>query len=135
MGHIARVLYLIGGCLSVLLAVLGVFLPLLPTTPFLILAAFCFSRSSERLHRWLLNQPTFGPMIHDWEQHGVIRRRTKCVSTALMLALISYPMLFVPIMPGVKLVIALTMLCVLTFIWTRPSQPRPVLPMSEKSGS
>ena len=133
MGHIARIFYLIGGCLCVLLAVLGVFLPLLPTTPFLILAAFCFSRSSERLHRWLLNQPTFGPMIHDWEQHGVIRRRTKYVSTTLMLALISYPMLFVPILPAVKLVIALTMLCVLTFIWTRPSQPRPVLPLSEKS--
>ncbi len=135
MGYVARICYLIGGGLCVLLAVLGVFLPLLPTTPFLILAAFCFSRSSERLHRWLLNQPTFGPMIHDWEQHGVIRRRTKCVSTALMLTLISYPMLFVAMPPGVKPVIAVTMLGVLTFIWTRPSQPRPVLPLSENSRS
>lgn len=124
MNHIGRALYLAGGGLSLILAVLGVFLPVLPTTPFLILAAFCFSRSSHRLHQWLLNQRLFGPMIRDWETHGVIRRRAKWLSTLMMLALISYPLVFMPIAPLAKLLMATSVLAVLAFIWTRPSEPK-----------
>ena len=129
MNQIRRLFYLLAGGLSLVLAVLGVFLPLLPTTPFLILAAFCFSRSSRRLHQWLLNQPTFGPMILDWERHGVIRRRTKWISTLMMLILISYPLFFKPIPLPIKVAIVLMMAGVLTFIWTRPSQPRALVSM------
>ena len=58
-----RVIWLIAGSISLGLGLLGVFLPLLPTVPFVLLAAFCFARSSERLHDWMLEHPKFGPAI------------------------------------------------------------------------
>lgn len=106
-----------------LLAVLGVFVPLLPTTPFLLLAAWCFARSSERLHRWLLAQPTFGPLIRDWEQHHAIRLRVKLTATLLIVVLLSYPLLFLDFAPALKAAAAGSVAAVLLFLWTRPSAP------------
>ena len=71
-----------GGFLAVGLGAVGIVLPLLPTTPFLLLAAFCFARSSERLHDWLINHPTFGPPILDWRDRGAIGRKAKILATA-----------------------------------------------------
>ena len=68
------------------LAVLGVFLPLLPTTPFLLLAAFAFTRSSPRLHAWLLGHRHFGPLIEDWRRYGSIAPRAKATAVAVMAA-------------------------------------------------
>ena len=68
------------------LGVLGVFLPLLPTTPFVLLAAFCFSRGSERVERWLLAHPRFGPMVRDWRAHHAVPRRAKQLATLMMTA-------------------------------------------------
>lgn len=65
------------GSLCVALGAIGVMLPLLPTTPILLLAAACFARSSNRLHGWLLKNPTFGPLIDDWEKHRCIPRAAK----------------------------------------------------------
>jgi uncharacterized membrane protein YbaN (DUF454 family) len=63
--HIAlRYCLIVIGWLSVVLGVIGIFLPLLPTTPFLLLAVSCFAKSSQRFHDWLLNQPQLGPYIH-----------------------------------------------------------------------
>ncbi len=73
-------LYKILGFLCVFLAVLGVLLPLLPTTPFLLLAAWCFARSSERWHQWLINSPVFGVILRDWEQRHCISRSTRMVA-------------------------------------------------------
>ncbi|MGB0901076.1 YbaN family protein, partial [Halocynthiibacter sp.] len=67
-----RTLWLIGGLLSFILGLIGAFLPLLPTVPLMLLATFCFSKSSERLHNWLINHPRFGPAIADWNDHGSI---------------------------------------------------------------
>ena len=72
-----RGLWLAAGGLVLGLGLLGVVLPVLPTTPFLLLAAACFARSSPRLHGWLLNHPTFGPPIRNWEEHGAISRKAK----------------------------------------------------------
>lgn len=72
------------GGLCVVLGVVGIFLPLLPTTPFMLLAAACFARSSRRFHDWLLANRTFGPLIHEWERHRSIPRRTKLTAIALM---------------------------------------------------
>ncbi|MDG2479242.1 MAG: YbaN family protein, partial [Alphaproteobacteria bacterium] len=66
------------------LAILGVALPLLPTTPFLLVAAFAFARSSDRWHRWLREHRVFGPLIADWQEHGAIDRRTKLLSVLAM---------------------------------------------------
>ena len=80
-----RTLYKVAGFILVGLGVLGIFLPLLPTTPLLLLAAACFSRSSERWHRWLLNHRTFGPIIRNWQERRCIPLRAKVVSVLMVL--------------------------------------------------
>ena len=78
-------LYKVAGFMLVGLAVLGIFLPLLPTTPLLLLAAACFSRSSGRWYRWLLNHRTFGPIIRNWQENRCMPRRAKVVSVLLII--------------------------------------------------
>lgn len=65
--------------------IIGIFLPLLPTTPFVLLSAACFARSSEKWHRWLLANPTFGPMVRNWEEKRCISCFVKTVAIATML--------------------------------------------------
>ena len=74
------------GGLSLALAVLGAFLPLLPTTPFLLLSAFCFARSSQRLHDWLVGHPRLGPPIENWRREGAISRRAKLLAVIALVA-------------------------------------------------
>lgn len=80
-----RQLYLVAGFLLVGVAALGFVLPVLPGTPFLLLAAWCFARSSERWHQWLLNSELFGPVIRNWEENRCISRKTKVVAIGSML--------------------------------------------------
>ncbi|KHD89412.1 MAG: hypothetical protein OM95_03315 [Bdellovibrio sp. ArHS] len=117
-----RTLYFVLGWLFLALAMMGVFLPLLPTTPFLLLTAFCFSRSSERWHRWLINQPHLGPLILDWQFHGVIRPRAKILATSLMVPLVSLSLFFGAVPLYAKWCAGLICAAVLVFIWTRPSK-------------
>lgn len=79
-----RVIWIIGGFVSLGLDILGIPLSLLLTVPFLFLTAFCFSRSSDQLHGWLLSHPTFEPPIHNWRQSGSISRLVKITSTAMI---------------------------------------------------
>ena len=72
------------GFLFLALALVGVFLPLLPTTPFVLLAAACFAQSSERMHRWILANETFGPMVRDWEQKRCVSCRVKAIAIGSM---------------------------------------------------
>ena len=84
-----RTLFLISGIFFVLLGIIGLLLPLVPTTPFLLVATFCFSRSSERLHQYLLNNRWFGHYIRNWEEHGIIPLKTKLFASSLLLIMIS----------------------------------------------
>ncbi|MBV6271559.1 YbaN family protein [Alcaligenaceae bacterium CGII-47] len=79
-----RILYNVLGTLALILAVLGVFLPLLPTTPFLLLASACYLRGSPRMHHWLLSHRILGPYIRDFEAGMGIPLRTKLLALALM---------------------------------------------------
>jgi uncharacterized membrane protein YbaN (DUF454 family) len=72
-----RALLWVGGALSLLLGAIGVVVPGLPTTPFVLLAGACFVRASPRAHAWLLRNKTFGPLLREWEQHRSIPRRVK----------------------------------------------------------
>ena len=72
------------GFLFLGLAILGILLPILPGTPFLLLSAWFFARSSERWHQWLLNSSLFGPLISNWERNQCISRRTKAVAIVSM---------------------------------------------------
>ena len=78
-----RVLIIIG-LLSVVLGVAGIFLPLLPTTPLLLLAAWCFVRSSPRLYEWLLNHPRLGEYIRNFRENRAIPLRVKIVSVTMV---------------------------------------------------
>ncbi|MBN1479693.1 YbaN family protein [candidate division KSB1 bacterium] len=77
-------LLIAAGCLALGLGVLGIFLPLLPTTVFLLIAAACFARSSERLYQWLLNHRWFGPIIRNWREHKAISLRGKIFMLILL---------------------------------------------------
>lgn len=72
------------GTLSVILGIIGIFLPGLPTTPFILLAAACFARSSPAMHQRLLRNRLFGPLLADWERHRSIPISVKWLSTGLM---------------------------------------------------
>lgn len=81
---VIRFWYLAAGHLSIALAVLGVFLPLLPTTPFLLLAAACYARGSVRFYNWLLNSPTFGPMVRNWREDRSVALKHKLMAIGLI---------------------------------------------------
>lgn len=88
--RLVRGLLWIAGSVSLVLGLIGVVLPGLPTTPFILLAAACYARASPRLHAWLLNHRWMGPMLRDWERDHSLTRRVKTVavvSMALMVAL------------------------------------------------
>jgi uncharacterized membrane protein YbaN (DUF454 family) len=70
--------------LCLLLGILGAFLPVLPTTPFILLSAWAAARSSPRLLAWLEGHTAFGPMIRDWRRGGVVRRRAKWIASIFM---------------------------------------------------
>lgn len=117
----SKVLFIFFGFLSLALGVIGIFLPLLPTTPLLILSAFCFSKGSEKLHTWLLNRPKIGNMIRDWEENKVIRPKAKLLSTIMITLLFGYTLLFVKVHFIFKTISTLIGVCVLIFILTRKS--------------
>lgn len=108
------------GLVCVALAMVGVVLPLLPTVPFLLLAAFFFARSSSRLHNWLLTHQTFGPLIVDWQSSGVIRPGAKKAATLSVAAVFGLSVLL-SVPSHVLIIQAVVLSGVMLFIWTRPS--------------
>lgn len=86
------------GTLFVLLGMLGVLLPVLPTTPFLLLATACYARSSRRVFNWLLQHPRFGPLIREWREHRSMPYRAK--RAALLLIALSFGVSIVFVVPG-----------------------------------
>lgn len=75
-----RLLWVAIGGIALALGLIGVALPLVPTVPFLLVAAYAFARSSPRLHGWLMNHPRFGPPLQEWQRHRAISRRAKTIA-------------------------------------------------------
>ena len=98
------------------LGALGIVLPLLPTTPFVLLSAACFARSSERWHRWLLANETFGPMIRNWEDKRCISCRVKTIGILTMVLVGGYSIFFAVESNGLKIAGGVLILTGLTFI-------------------
>ncbi len=90
--RLTKVLYGIAGSIALLLGVIGIFLPGLPTMPFVLLAAACFTKASPRVHRWMLQHHFFGPMLRNWQEHRSLTKRTKCVAIVSMLLMIGVSM-------------------------------------------
>jgi uncharacterized membrane protein YbaN (DUF454 family) len=100
-----RTVYKPLGLFFLALAIIGVLLPGLPTTPFLILAAWFFARSSEKWHRRLMDSVLFGPLLRNWEQRRCISLRTKIVALVSMLVAGGASVIFVIQDPLLRLVI------------------------------
>lgn len=83
-GTMTRILLILGGSISVALGIAGILVPVLPTTPFLLLAAFCYARSSERFHQWLLTRPWFGQYIYNYRHRRGILFRDKVVTLVVL---------------------------------------------------
>ena len=81
-----RVLWWLLAYASLGIGIVGIFVPGLPTTVFVLLSAYAAARGSERLHRWLLQHPRFGPAIRDWQAQGAVSRRAKWLATTTMAA-------------------------------------------------
>ena len=110
-----------------MLAAAGAILPILPTVPFLLVAAWAFGKSSERWRAWIYSQPTFGPMLIAWERHGVIPPIAKFAAVLTMLS--SFAALTVVAQPEiyVSVIVGLILAAAACFILTRPSY-QPVEP-------
>ena len=115
-----RLLWVAAGVLMLAVGVAGVFLPLLPTTPFVLLAAFCFSRGSERCERWLLAHPRLGPMVRDWREHHAVPLRAKQLAWAMMALGVAWAAFVLPL-PAVALA---ALLCAATawWLWRLPTR-------------
>lgn len=103
---VRRWLYLTAGLACVGLAYLGAILPGLPVTPWVLLASYCFARSSPRLQAWLLRSPVFGRLVRDWHEHRGIRRPVKVLAVVLVCAALTYSVGFAPIPDWLRIVIA-----------------------------
>ena len=110
--------FILGWC-AFALGTVGAFLPILPTTPFMILAAFCFAKSSPRTRAWLVERTVFGPHILAWEAHGAIARKAKVLALVMMGAVvlisIAMQMPFMVIAVQIALILPAAL-----FVWTRP---------------
>ena len=117
-----RVTWLVIGIVALALGGLGIVLPLLPTTPFVLVAAFAFDRSSDRLHEWLLDHNIFGSLIANWRRYGAISRPAKAASILSMAAVLLISLLLAA--PALVIVVQVLVLgaCAL-FVVSRPLPP------------
>ncbi len=108
--------YIVAGVLAVLLGILGIFLPLLPTTPFLLLASWCFARGSNRLHRWLLTHPVFGDYLRNFEAGRGIPLKAKILATVMLWGSLLMAMRRFD-GPAIPALLALMGACVSLYLW------------------
>jgi len=115
-----RVILVCLGTAFVIIGVIGIFLPILPTTPFMLLAAWCYARSSSRFYNWIMNNKVFGPIIWEWRKYRSIPRRAKRTAMILMPGTFAISIFFfVPIF-WVQLMLAVFCLIMLIFLWRIP---------------
>jgi uncharacterized membrane protein YbaN (DUF454 family) len=119
-----RYIWVLVGLAAVAIGAVGLVLPLLPTTPFLLVAAYAFARSSERLDLWLRRHRAFGPLISNWNRDGSIDNKTKRAATAVIIAtpVVTW-LLDAPAWVVVCQLIVLSASAI--FILTRPAPTRP----------
>lgn len=121
---VGKWLWFATGMASLGLGMLGAVLPFLPTTCFVLLAAYAFSRSSERWHNWLMHHKAFGPLIRDWNRHGAISIPAKCYASMGLIGAMLVSLLL-GFSPTVLIAQAVVMSASAAFILTRPAPPDP----------
>lgn len=111
------------GHLSLATGVIGIFFPILPTTPFVLLACGCYARGSEKFHVALLRNKWFGPLIKDWYEHKAISVRAKVIAIVMITASITWAIILAPFLP-VKIGLGVLGIAVALYIFTRPLRKR-----------
>lgn len=114
-----RILLLTLGWLAIVLGTLGIVLPLLPTTPFMLLAAWCFARSSPRFHHWLLWKSPFGRYLRHWQQHRAMPPEAKIRAICLIVLTFSLS-LFLVHQLWVRIMLLIILAVLLLFMWRIP---------------
>jgi uncharacterized membrane protein YbaN (DUF454 family) len=114
-----RWLWKAAGIICLVIGLIGIIVPLLPTTPFVLLAAFCFQKGSDRLHQWLIGHPRFGPLIANWRERGAIPRNAKR-NAIIALAAVLFVSWLLGVGTNVLLIQSVVLATVATFILTRP---------------
>jgi uncharacterized protein len=116
---VIRYALMAAGWVFVLIAVAGALLPGIPTTPWVLAAAYCFDRSSERFSKWLRSAPVFGKLIADWERYRGVRRTTKRLAVCTVVVVVSLSLTFGPLPVLAKYIIgawACIGICVILFV-------------------
>lgn len=122
-GNGTRLVYLVVAYAALTFGIAGVFLPLLPTTPFLLVAVWAAPKGSQRVHDWIYRQPRFARLLNDWHQQRAVPVSAKLLATAMMIASWSWLVWF-EYHRGLVLGMSLFFVAVGIFLWTRPN-PRP----------
>jgi uncharacterized protein len=123
-----RAFFLVVGAVAFTLGIAGVFLPLLPATPLLILAAACFARAYRPFHQWMLGHRWLGPMLKEWDQHRSVPYRTKIVAIVTMPVSFGLSALLVVTQPWLQGLLVLTALAVAVWLYRIVSRDRPSAP-------
>lgn len=118
-----KTVLIVFGSLALILGLIGVVLPGLPTTPFILLAAYCFAQASPALHQRLLNNRYFGKMIRDWETDRSLSRRTKTFALASMVLMLIISLLSLSEKPVLQGVILLLGIIGTVVVWRIPTRP------------
>jgi uncharacterized membrane protein YbaN (DUF454 family) len=119
---VVRAGFVVAGIAFAVLGLIGVFVPVLPTTPFMILAAACFARASRRFYNLLMNNRMFGPTVREWRAHRSIPRRTKYWAIGLMAATLTTSIVFFVPHPGMKAVLAALGVVLAVWLYRIPSR-------------
>ncbi|NRA46590.1 MAG: YbaN family protein [Oligoflexales bacterium] len=122
---ITKPLFMLMGHLATALGVIGIFLPIMPTTPFLLLASYCYSKGSEKFHKWLHNHKHLGPPVKNWEKYGSIPFKVKAFVIPFICLNLVYVTAYVQVSIYIKGLVAAICLGVIGFIATRPSHNGP----------
>lgn len=122
--NLGKNILLVCGILSLILAFIGIFLPLLPTVPLVLLASFFFARSSTRYHSWLLNNRSFGPIVKDWEETKSISRKAKIISISLLTLSIGLSVIFFVSHALVRFILIMIAIAVCMYIIRIPESPK-----------
>lgn len=115
-----RACWFLLGALSLVLGLIGIFLPLLPTTPFLILASACFMRASPRIHTWLVSHPYLGPPIFEWQEQRTIKSSIKKKAVIMIILSFTLSIIITPIV-WIKVLLVLCLLGLLYWFSNIPS--------------
>ena len=120
-GNLKKTIFIVGGTVSLGLGAIGVFLPILPTTPFLLLSAACYYRGSERMHRWLLNNKLFGNYIRNYRDGKGISLKSKIFTLFLLWTTISYSTFVLANILMVQIILLAVAIAVTAHVATLPT--------------